>query len=73
MSGERSRSHLLAAVSSREVIGQAQGILMERFKITAAMAFHMLMLASQHGNRKLRDIADGLVETGQLPEREIQR
>jgi hypothetical protein len=31
------------------------------------MAFHMLMLASQDSNRKLRDIADELVATGELP------
>jgi GAF domain-containing protein len=67
MSGERARGHLQAAVSTREVIGQAQGILMERFKITSEMAFHMLMLASQDCNRKLREIAEELVSTGQLP------
>lgn len=67
MSGERARDHLQAAVSTREVIGQAQGILMERFKITSELAFHMLMLASQDSNRKLRDIADELVSTGELP------
>jgi GAF domain-containing protein len=67
MSGERARGHLQAAVTTREVIGQAQGILMERFRITAEMALHMLMLASQDSNRKLRDIADELVATGELP------
>jgi len=67
LSRERALGHLRAVVSTREVIGQAQGILMERFKITAEQAFHMLMLASQHSNRKLRDIADELVATGQLP------
>jgi AmiR/NasT family two-component response regulator len=67
MSGERAKGHLRAAVSTREVFGQAQGILMERFRITGDMAFHMLMLASQDSNRKLRDIADELVSTGQLP------
>ncbi len=67
MSGERARSHLRAAVSSREAIGQAQGILMERFKVTASTAFQMLMLASQDSNRKLRDIADELISTGDLP------
>ena len=66
MSGERARGHLQAAVTTREVIGQAQGILMERFKVTGERAFHMLVLASQHSNRKLRDIADELVSTGQL-------
>ena len=67
MTGERAVGQLRAAVTSRELIGQAQGILMERFKITAELAFQMLMLASQDTNRKLRDIADELVSTGQLP------
>ena len=68
MSGERAIEHLRAAMSTRELIGQAQGILMERFKITGEAAFQLLMLASQDSNRKLRDIADELVSTGQLPE-----
>lgn len=68
MACESARGHLQIAVSTREVIGQAQGILMERFKITRELAFHILMLASQDSNRKLRDIADELVATGQLPE-----
>jgi transcriptional regulator with GAF, ATPase, and Fis domain len=67
MSGERARGHLMAAVTTREVIGQAQGILMERFKITSEMAFQLLILASQDTNLKLRDIAEELVSTGQLP------
>jgi GAF domain-containing protein len=67
MSGERARGHLQAAVTTRELIGQAQGILIERFKVTSEMAFHMLMLASQNSNRKLRDIAEELVSTGELP------
>jgi GAF domain-containing protein len=67
MAGERARGHLLAAVTTREVIGQAQGILMERFRVTGEMAFHMLMVASQDSNRKLRDIAEELVSTGRLP------
>ena len=66
LSRERALGQLRAAVSTREVIGQAQGILMERFKVTGELAFHMLMLASQNSNRKLRDIANELVSTGQL-------
>jgi GAF domain-containing protein len=58
---------LQVAIDARKLIGQAQGILMERFRITAEMAFHMLMLASQDSNRKLREIADELVATGELP------
>jgi GAF domain-containing protein len=67
MSNEQERQSLRTAVSSREVIGQAQGILMERFRITADMAFRLLVMASQDTNRKLRDIADELTSTGQLP------
>jgi GAF domain-containing protein len=66
MSGERARGHLKTAVSTREVIGQAQGILMERFKISSETAFHMLIVASQNSNRKLRDVAEDLVSTGHL-------
>lgn len=69
MSNEQERQSLRTAVSSREVIGQAQGILMERFRITADLAFRLLVMASQDTNRKLRDIADELTATGQLPGR----
>lgn len=56
------------ALLSRAVIGQATGILIERHKLTADAAFHQLATASQVTNRKLRDIAAELVETGLLPE-----
>ena len=56
---------LQAALGTRELIGQAQGILMERERITATDAFHVLRRASQNLNVKLRDIAQTLVDTGQ--------
>jgi len=58
--------HLQTAMDSRATIEQAKGILMERFKITSDQAFRMLAQASMTRNRKLRDIADTLVETGEL-------
>lgn len=62
---ERGRAdHLREALVSRELIGQAQGILMERERITAEQAFDLLRHASQHLNIKLRDIAQELVDTG---------
>ena len=67
MAHEQEQQDMRAAVSTREVIGQAQGILMERFKITADMAFRLLVRVSQDTNRKLREIADELTATGQLP------
>lgn len=59
---------LHAALATREVIGQAQGILMERERISADEAFNTLRRASQHLNRKLRDVAQDLVDTGEKPE-----
>lgn len=61
--------HLESALLSREVIGQAQGILMERERITAEQAFHLLRRASQHLNLKLRHVAQGIVDTGDVPHR----
>ena len=65
---ERRTEHLHAALTTREVIGQAQGILMERERISAGQAFDVLRRASQHLNRKLRDVAQDLVDTGDRPE-----
>ena len=65
---EQRNVNLQQAMLYREVIGQAQGILMEREHITADQAFAILRRASQHLNEKLRDVARTLVETGQLPD-----
>jgi hypothetical protein len=51
---------------SRDVIGQAKGILMERLKITPEDAFDLLRRSSQHLHVKLRDVARGLAESGEL-------
>ena len=59
--------HLEQALSSRELIGQAQGILMERERITPDQAFDVLRRASQHLNVKLREVAQHLVDTGERP------
>jgi hypothetical protein len=64
--GARDRSGLMATVTTRNLIGQAQGILMERHHVTADQAFAMLSKVSQDNNKKLRDIADRLVNTGTL-------
>ena len=60
--------NLVEALRTRELIGQAQGILMERERITAEQAFAVLRRASQHLNVKLRNVAAGLVETGEAPQ-----
>src|SRR5947209_4388608 len=55
------------ALLSRDVIGQAKGILMERLHLTPDQAFEELRTMSQHQNKKLRDIAAELAETGEWP------
>jgi ANTAR domain len=58
---------LHAALESREVIGQAKGILMERYRLTPDGAFALLAQASQDTNVKLREVAGELCRTGALP------
>jgi GAF domain-containing protein len=67
------RATFNAGLQSRKVIGQAIGILMERHQMDEDRAFAFLVRASSHGNRKLRDIAQGLVNqtnAGALPPRQ---
>jgi hypothetical protein len=52
------------AVASRDLIGQAKGILMERFRVNSEQAFQMLVSSSQNTNIKLVDVARWLTETG---------
>jgi AmiR/NasT family two-component response regulator len=59
---------LAVALDSRDVIGQAKGILMERHKVDADAAFGMLRETSQHLNVKLVRVAEHLARTGELPE-----
>lgn len=60
---DRRTANLNTALSTREVIGQAQGILMERERITAEQAFDVLRRASQRLNIKLREVAQDLIDT----------
>jgi ANTAR domain/GAF domain len=55
------------AMENRTVIGQAQGILMERLRIDADQAFAYLRRTSQAENRKLIIICNEIVETRRLP------
>jgi GAF domain-containing protein len=59
--GEQARN-MRIAMDSRAVIEQAKGVLMAQRHVTAEQAFEILREASQRYNRKLRDIAVGIVE-----------
>ena len=51
------------AMESRAVIEQAKGVLMAQRGVDADAAFDMLREASQRSNRKLREVAVGVVES----------
>jgi len=57
----REKDTLNEALLTRQVIGQAIGILMERYSISSDRAFQFLVRASSVGNLKLRDVAQELV------------
>lgn len=57
---------LQTAMQSRAVIEQAKGVLMGQRRCTAEEAFDILVNLSQHSNRKLRDVAQALVDSAQL-------
>jgi GAF domain-containing protein len=59
----RHGEQLKSALNSRDVIGQAKGILMERFNVDALRAFDMLRELSQTMNMKLAEIAQRVVDT----------
>ncbi len=49
--------HLKRGMNTRDLIGQAKGVLMERLSVTSDQAFGLLVRASQTRNRKLSEIA----------------
>ena len=57
--------NLRAALRTRPVIEQAKGILMAERGCTPDEAFEMLSAASQRENRKIRDIAQAMVDRAQ--------
>jgi GAF domain-containing protein len=66
MKGSKVETNLRTALQSRDIIGQAKGILMERYKIGSLEAFDLLIAASQQTHRKLRDLAEALDTSGEL-------
>ena len=68
VAGARQQATLAQAADARKLVGQAMGILMERYHIKDDQAFAILARYSQHTNTKLRTIALQLIETRQLPD-----
>lgn len=63
---EEQVEHLRNALVSARRIGAAVGILMGTRRLTDDQAFELLCRASQHRNRKLREIAEEVMHTGTL-------
>ena len=61
MFGAAAESQFQTALASRDVIGQAKGLLMQRNKVTGVQAFAMLTQASADTNTKLVEVARWLV------------
>lgn len=62
----RADETMAAAVDARKLVGQAMGIVMERYDLDDARAFEMLRRYSQETNTKLRDVAQELIDTRKL-------
>jgi GAF domain-containing protein len=59
----RRGEQLESALSTRDRIGQAKGIIMERFGVNDVQAFEMLRKLSQDGNTRLVDVAQRVIDT----------
>jgi GAF domain-containing protein len=68
MAAEKQIDQLGLALHNRTIIGQAQGVLMGRYDITADQAFDYLRRLSSHSNRKLSAVAAEIAETRRIPE-----
>ena len=68
MAAEREIDQLGLALHNRNIIGQAQGVLMERFEMNADQAFDYLRRVSSHTNRKLAAVATDIARTRKLPD-----
>jgi hypothetical protein len=75
--GATTATHLQRAVDSRDVIGQAKGLLRARYKVDDEGAFQMLVKSSQETNLKLTAVAQWLLDnadaSGSRPDSEASR
>lgn len=66
LASAREEDGLRQAIGARHLIGQAQGILMERFGLDADRAFALLRRYSRDNNVKLREVARRIIDSGRL-------
>jgi transcriptional regulator with GAF, ATPase, and Fis domain len=61
------RLQFRSALASRDIIGQAKGMIMERFNVDAVRAFELLTRVSQNSNIRLAEVAEEIVSRGSEP------
>jgi transcriptional regulator with GAF, ATPase, and Fis domain len=61
------RLQFQSALASRDIIGQAKGMIMERFDVDAVRAFELLTKLSQNSNTRLATVAEEMVSRGREP------
>ncbi|ETB32399.1 transcription antitermination regulator [Mycobacterium avium subsp. hominissuis 10-4249] len=59
----RRQDQFRSALASRDIIGQAKGVIMERFDLDAVEAFELLTRLSQQSNTRVVDIAAALIDS----------
>lgn len=59
----RRHDQFRSALASRDTIGQAKGVIMERFNLDAVEAFELLTRLSQQSNTKVADVAKALIDS----------
>ncbi|MEX2504372.1 MAG: GAF and ANTAR domain-containing protein, partial [Egicoccus sp.] len=67
LKGAISEAGMEKTLRSRDIIGQAKGILMERRGLPPADAFKTLRALSRNNNVPVRDLAEQIVTTGEIP------
>jgi AmiR/NasT family two-component response regulator len=65
---EQREHQFKAALATRDIIGQAKGMIMERFSVDASQAFAMLKSISQESNTPVRDLATRIVDGAMHPQ-----
>jgi GAF domain-containing protein len=73
LAGSLREADLARGLESRRIVGQAIGILRERFGLTQDQAFGVLRTISSHHNIKLHQVAEALVDSGSLDHAPIRQ
>jgi len=67
------RLQFQSALASRDIIGQAKGMIMEPFEVDAVRAFEVLTRLSQDSNTRVAEVAEELVSRGSEPKSTRER